>query len=277
MDQYQKISLQLSERLTKYYSTSFSLSSLLFSKRIRPAIYAIYGLVRIADEIVDAPIGTDQKRELDHLKSELDRSLLSGYSSNPIIQSFVTAARTYGISKAHTDAFFVSMAMDLQSQKYTEKTYKTYIYGSAEVVGLMCLEVFCSDAGASYDDLRDGAARLGSAYQKVNFLRDLAADHHELKRYYFPGSSFKTFGESEKRAIVADIEADFAAAKPAIAALPNNARYAVAASAAYYSRLLRKLQQTDADTLKKQRVRIPDGMKLLVLAWFKVKQVLRLP
>lgn len=167
--------------------------------------------------------------------------------------------------------------MDLQTQKYTEKTYKTYIYGSAEVVGLMCLEVFCRDAGASYDDLRDGAARLGAAYQKVNFLRDLAADHHELKRYYFPGSTFKTFDETEKQAIIADIEADFAAAKSAIAALPDNARYAVAASAAYYYRLLRKLKQTDAAIIKRQRIRIPDTTKLRVLAWYKVKQLLRLP
>lgn len=259
MDLYTNTSYEAARLLTLRYSTSFGQSSKLFAPAIRKHIYAIYGLVRIADEIVDTYQGKDVAKILKDFESETFAALRSGYSTNPIVHAFVTTAKRYGISRDLIKPFFKSMRMDLKPQTYNTHLYKQYIYGSAEVIGLMCLKVFCDDE-TRYKRLERGARALGSAYQKVNFLRDIAADFRERGRVYFPGVTFETFTEKKKVALIRDIERDFAKAKPAINALPKTAQKAVAVSYAYYSELLRKLAKTSAETLKTRRVRV-SGLK----------------
>lgn len=265
MDLYTKTAYEASRIITNRYSTSFSLSIRLFEASMRPHIYAIYGLVRIADEIVDTYKGNDAGTLLKELKKDTDRALKTGYSTNPIVQAFVTTARAYAIGNDLIDPFFTSMEMDLHDQTYTQELYETYIYGSAEVVGLMCLKVFCADE-KRYASLVQGARALGAAYQKVNFLRDIAADAEGLKRWYFPISSFETFDESAKEAIVADIEKDFAGARRALEQLPDSSQKAVRLSWEYYHELLARIQATPAAELKQSRIRVPTTQKLTLLA-----------
>lgn len=264
MDQYNLVAGRVARFVTNSYSTSFGTATRLFPKSIRQDIYNIYGLVRVADEIVDTYLGTDAAEQLDNLEQETYRALTSGYSANLIVHAFAQTARRYDIGKELIAPFFFSMRLDTSEQQYTPKLYAQYIDGSAEVVGLMCLKVFVTDA-TEYNHLEPGARALGAAFQKVNFLRDLAADQVELKRYYFPGSSFATFDDAVKAAIIADIEADFAVAKQAISQLPASARPAVSTAYSYYLKLLRKLQATPASTLLQQRVRINNAVKLGLL------------
>ncbi len=269
MDLYTATSYELAERLTKRYSTSFSLSSLLFDKAIRPDIYAIYGLVRIADEIVDAYDGADRSEQLDVLLDETMAAIERGYSVNPIVHAFSVTARTYAIDADLIEPFFESMAMDLHPKTYTNKLYETYIYGSAEVVGLMCLRVFVAGDSAQYERLTASARALGSAYQKVNFLRDMKADFEQLGRVYFPGIDYERFDDAQKAAIIADIEAEYRAALDGMKDLPANSRRAVMASYYYYSALLAQLKVVSADEVKQRRVRVATVHKLylLVKAW----------
>ena len=261
MDHYHHISYELSERLTKAYSTSFSLSIRLFAPELRPHIYAIYGLVRVADEIVDTYKGSDAREILDELEQDTYRALKSGFSVHPIVHAFAQTARQYDIQKTLIQPFFTSMRMDLSPQTYNQKKYATYIDGSAEVVGLMCLKVF----GGNFTKLEPGARRLGAAYQKVNFLRDIAADSQELHRWYFPNSTLESFDEKTKGIIIADIEKDFAVAKKAIQTLPNSSRRAVLLSYRYYSLLLKKLKHTPAHAILQNRIRIHNVTKILLL------------
>lgn len=266
MELYTSTCYELSERLTKRYSTSFSMSSRLFSAEICHHIYAIYGLVRIADEIVDTYRQHDAAMQLKNLHSETVTAIKNHYSTNPIVHSFAVTAEKYGISDDLLAPFFESMQTDLQPQKMTPKLYRSYIYGSAEVVGLMCLKVFVGGNDNEYAALSAGAQSLGAAYQKVNFLRDIAADYNDLGRTYFPNLDYAAFNDERKAEIIADIRQDFTAAKPAIDALPLNARPAVKASYAYYQALLNKVSVTPASQLLRQRVRISNAQKIVLLA-----------
>ena len=261
MELYTTTSYEAARLLTLNYSTSFGQSSKLFAPDMRDHIYAIYGLVRIADEIVDTYKGKDAAKLLKDFEAETFAALRSGYSTNPIIHAFVTTAKRFGISRDLLRPFFKSMRMDLKTLAFTTHAYNQYIYGSAEVIGLMCLKVFCDD-DALYKKLEPGARALGAAYQKVNFLRDIAADYHERGRVYFPGVTFEAFNEKKKSMILRDITKDFAKAKPAVASLPIGARKAVAVSFVYYSELLRKLERTSAEKLKTTRIRVSTPKKI---------------
>lgn len=262
MDLYSITSYEAAKILTKRYSTSFSVSITLFPKQLRPHIYAVYGMVRIADEIVDTYRGPDAREQLEAFYDEVMRAcaMERPYSTNPVIHAFALTAKQYGIDRDLIDPFFDSMRMDLEDVHFDKQSFETYIYGSAAVVGLMCLKVFVEGNPTRYDKLAPGAKRLGNAYQKVNFLRDIGADEHELKRLYFPGVT--KLNESEKQRIVADIQSDLKVAKTYIADLPESAKRAVSLSYHYYQELLNKLQATPAETLHTSRVRVPDIRKL---------------
>lgn len=265
MELYERTSYELSRHLTLRYSTSFGMSSRLFTKAIRPHIYAIYGLVRIADEIVDTYYGEDAGALLDELEQHTEQAMNTGYSPNPIVHAFSVSALRYDIGTDLTRPFFASMRMDLTPQTYTEDKYHEYIYGSAEVIGLMCLRIFTDGDNARYESLVPGARALGAAYQKVNFLRDMRDDHMRLGRVYFPGVDFDSFTTEQKQTIEVDIEQDFVAALGAIRQLPKGARSALLVSYEYYYSLFNKLRQTDVQTIKGERIRIPDSRKLLLL------------
>jgi len=262
MELYTNTSYELSRILTLRYSTSFGSSTKLFAVDIQPHIFAIYGLVRIADEIVDTYAGKDSRQQLDALEQETYAAMKSGYCTNPIVHAFAQTARRFAITKSLITPFFESMRMDLTPQDYTQKLYEQYIYGSAEVIGLMCLKVFVQGDSARYDSLAPGAKALGAAYQKVNFLRDIASDFKDRQRVYFPGVTFENFDEAAKKEILNDITKDFNDAHDAVAHLPATAKKAVKLSYAYYYELLKKLNQTPASILKKRRVRVPTARKI---------------
>jgi len=275
MDLYTRTASQMSQVLTNNYSTSFGLATRLFGREIRAYIYNVYGLVRLADEIVDTYAGRDAGELLNALQAETHAAIPRAYSTNPVVHAFAITAAKFGITKTLIDPFFESMRIDLKPKNYHAKDYKRYIYGSAQVVGLMCLKVFCHGDAAQYKKLEPGAKALGGAFQKVNFLRDIADDHERLGRYYFPVGSFAGFDEATKIQIVADIDADFALAHTAIRQLPTSARPAVMAAYQYYLRLHKKLRATPAATIKKQRIRISNPHKLAVLAGTLVTERLR--
>ena len=272
MELYTKTSYELSKKLTLNYSTSFSQSSKLFDTSIQADIFAIYGFVRIADEIVDTYTGSDKANLLTQLETEAYSALKSGYSTNPIVHAFVTTARKFAITKTLIEPFFASMRMDLRPITYTQTTYEKYIYGSAEVIGLMCLKVFSEGNAQLYKRLSAESRALGAAYQKVNFLRDFAEDYKVTKRVYFPGVQFETFTNEQKNAIAADIKKDFKKAKPALAKLPSNARAAVTLSYSYYYELLQKLELASVEEIKLVRVRISDLKKVRLLIAAKLTQ-----
>ena len=267
---YTSTSYDAAKLVTNNYSTSFSKSSQLFDASIRHHIYAIYGLVRIADEIVDTYKGTDMLSVLNELEEATMRSLKTGFSANPIVHAFATTARQANIEASLIKPFFKSMRMDIEPLEYTQKVYEEYIYGSAEVIGLMCLKVFCLDdsketQAKQYLKLEAGARALGSAYQKVNFLRDMKSDHDERGRIYFPGVTFYDFSDKQKDAIIKDIKKDFKKAKPAVARLPKNARKAVTLSFALYHELVSKLDNSTVDEIKSSRIRVTNVKKLQLL------------
>ena len=265
MELYDTVAYELSHIVTKRYSTSFSMSSRLFHASIRPHIYAIYGMVRIADEIVDNYMGEDAAQQLDAFEKAVHDACLVSYSTNPIIHSFAKTARQFDITNELLAPFFESMRVDLSAKTFTEKAYRSYIYGSAEVIGLMCLKVFVAGDNSDYNAQKHAAQALGAAYQKINFLRDMKADYEALGRVYFPGVTFASFDEDDKKAIITDIEHDMAAAKAGLPALPRSARKAVTTSYTYYGLLLAKLKRTPAETIKTQRIRIPNIQKVLFL------------
>lgn len=266
MDRYDLVAADIARLTMLRYSSSFGISSRLFSADIRPHIYNIYGLVRFADEIVDTYRGADAPGLLNELEAQTYNGLKSGFSTNPIVHAFCLTARRFGIDRKLIKPFFTSMRMDLTPTVYDSTSYKAYIHGSAEVIGLMCLRVFVAGDQTSYSHLASGAARLGAAYQKVNFLRDLAADSQELERFYFPGYDLASFDEAAKQAVISDIKADFAAAMPALRQLPKSARRAVALSAVYYRELLDKLAAAPVAEIKQRRLRIGSSRKLALLA-----------
>lgn len=260
MELYDTTSYAASKLVTNAYSTSFGLSIRLFHASLRPHIYAIYGFVRIADEIVDSYDGPDQRDLLDNLELEAQDAIETGYSTNPIVHAFALTARRFNITDDLIAPFFDSMRMDLSPQTFDQTVYESYIYGSAEVVGLMCLKVFLNNEIA-YEELAKSAGKLGAAYQKVNFLRDIAADSKGLGRWYFPIGSATSFDETTKQTIIGDIRADFTAAQKGIADLPQSSRHAVTLSFRYYSQLLEKIEQTPASELLQTRIRINNAHK----------------
>ena len=264
---FDKVSADCSKNVTNSYSTSFSLATKMLSKSIRQDIYNIYGFVRFADEIVDTFHDYDKKELLNRFIDELNFSLKNKISTNPILNSFQYTVNKYNIDYGLIDSFLKSMKMDLKKIKYnSEKEYKEYIYGSADVVGLMCLKVFVSGDEETFKKLKPSAMALGSAFQKVNFLRDLNADFHDLNRTYFPNLDFKDFDDQSKMLIMEDIENDFRKALKGIYELPNNSKFGVYAAYKYYKRLLNKLKRTSYMKIKNERVRVPNYQKVDVLA-----------
>jgi len=273
---YNRASSAGSACVIREYSTSFRLASALLGRAVRPHVASIYALVRIADEVVDgaaaeAGLGPAQQRALlDELEAETDRAVLQGYSTNPVVHSFAVTARAHGIGAELTAPFFRSMRRDLSPVEFTAAELAEYLYGSAEVVGLMCLRVFLGADARRVPDLdrerlEHGARRLGAAFQKVNFLRDVADDWGERGRSYLPGLG-PGFSERDKQSIVADIRHDLDAAAEVIPLLPNSSRRAVAAAHALFAELTGRIERTDADALLTRRVRVPTGSKLLLLA-----------
>lgn len=275
MELYSKVSYAISRELTLAYSSSFGTSSLLFPKQMRRHIHAVYGMVRIADEIVDTYKGPDAAELLDAFEHEVYAAIRRGYSVNPIVHAFSKTAKLYDIDKKLIAPFFKSMRIDLRPQTYDVSLYQEYIHGSAEVVGLMCLRVFVQGDSAKYKDLQDGAAALGSAYQKVNFLRDLSADYKELGRVYFPGVRFESFDDKAKQLIVKDIRNDLARSLVALKKLPRSSRQATMTSYVYYSKLLDKIERTPATVIKHQRIRIPGSRKALLFAGIVLREGLK--
>lgn len=265
MELYTETSYELARTLTLRYSTSFGQSTKLFSKPMQKHIFAIYGLVRIADEIVDTYEGSSKANELTSFEKQTYTALEKGYSTNPIVHAFAQTAYEYGIGKELIEPFFESMRMDLRPIQYSPDTYKKYIYGSAEVIGLMCLRVFTNGNAAQYKRLVPSASALGAAYQKVNFLRDFASDYVERRRIYFPGVTFDGFTEATKNEIIKNIKKDFKHAAPGLEKLPASAQKAVSLSYAYYGELLNKLEATPAETIKTTRVRVSALKKATLL------------
>jgi phytoene/squalene synthetase len=263
---YQIVSYDLSELITKRYSTSFSLAVHLLEKEQRKAIYALYGFVRVADEIVDTFHGHDKIFLLDKLTEDLKYAIAKGISTNPVLQAFADTIRRYNIDMSHIEAFLKSMRADISKNDYaTEREMNEYIYGSADVVGLMCLQIFCDNNRTLYDELKAPAARLGSAFQKVNFLRDLRTDTAELKRSYFPEIENDILTEDGRKKIEESIAEDFMEAHKGISGLPGRSRLAVLLAYTYYLKLLRKIQKTPSEQLMQKRIRIPNAAKYLII------------
>ncbi|MFL2991657.1 MAG: phytoene/squalene synthase family protein [Cytophagales bacterium] len=259
---YEEVSFNCSELITKKYSTSFSLGINTLEKKIHKPIYAIYGFVRFADEIVDTFHDLDKETILNQFEEDTYDAIEKKFSPNPVLHSFQSVVNKFDINKNHIQAFLNSMRMDLNMKVYTEKSYKDYIHGSAEVVGLMCLKVFCEDK--EYNKLESYAISLGSAFQKVNFLRDMRSDYDERGRVYFPGIKFSGFTEKEKKDIEKDIEKDFQNALIGIKMLPTVARNGVYLSYKYYLELLNKIKIKDASQIKEERVRVSNFKKFII-------------
>lgn len=263
---FEKTTLGCSKLITQQYSTSFTLGIQTLAKRFHLPIYAIYGFVRYADEIVDTFYDFDQKRLLDRFVVDTYQAIDERISLNPVLHSFQKIVNEYGIDRPLIAAFLKSMDMDLTRTGYSEDGYQEYIYGSAEVIGLMCLRVFCEGDVAQYDRLRDDARSLGAAFQKVNFLRDLKSDYQERGRVYFPGVDFEAFTKDAKLLIEGDIQQDFDAAYRGIRQLPKDARLGVYLAYQYYLRLFDKIKRLPAARIKEERIRVPDYQKLAMLA-----------
>lgn len=257
---------QLSSRITtERYSTSFSSAIRLLHNDLRQPIYNIYGLVRFADEIVDTFHEHDKATLINDFRKQTFEAIEQGISLNPILHSFQLTVNQYKIDHALIHAFFNSMEMDLDKKQYNHEGYNEYIYGSAEVVGLMCLYVFVEGDEAQYKKLKASAQSLGAAFQKVNFLRDVKADYNQLDRTYFPGLDFGNFTERQKQEIEADIQKDFDDAYAGIMQLPSKARFGVYVAYKYYLSLFKKIKKLRPTVIMQERVRIPDYHKLMIL------------
>ena len=266
MHLFHKVSGDCSKITTEAYSTSFASAIKLLHKDLRSHIYNIYGFVRFADEIVDTFHEYDKELLFNDFRNETYKAINKGISLNPILHSFQQTVAHYNIDTKLIDSFFNSMELDLGNFFYDKAGYEEYIYGSAEVVGLMCLYVFCEGDKIMYEKLKSGAQSLGAALQKVNFLRDVKADYQELNRTYFPGCDFGNFTEKEKAAIEKDIQNDFNAAYKAILKLPVKARFGVYVAYKYYMSLFKKIKSVQPQKILEQRVRIPDYGKFFIVA-----------
>ncbi len=264
---FDEVSNMCSKRVTELYSTSFSLATRMLSQEIRQDIYNIYGFVRFADEIVDSFHDYNKKELFDRFSDSLELALKDKISLNPILNSFQSTYHKFELDKSHVDAFMNSMRWDLSKKEYlTLEDYKTYIYGSADVVGLMCLKVFVNGNQELFDRLSSSAMALGSAFQKVNFLRDLKADQELLGRSYFPHVDLVNFSEEDKINVIAEIESDFHKGLEGIFQLPDQAKFGVYTAYKYYLRLLKKLKRTPPFLIQSVRIRVPNYQKVDVLA-----------
>lgn len=260
-------SFKCSKLVTKSYSTSFSLAVHMLAPSIREAIYSIYGFVRFADEIVDSFHEYDKEYLINDFEKEYYKAMEMGISLNPILNSFQQTVKQYHITDDLIQAFLKSMKLDLIKSTYeTQTEYEDYIYGSADVVGLMCLKVFVSGKEQKYEQLKQEAMRLGSAFQKVNFLRDLKDDNLVLNRNYFPGIDLKSFDENAKNEIINEIEEDFRIAYQGIVKLPMEAKFGVYTAFVYYKKLLKKLKNTPYYEIGNSRIRVSNYTKAGLLA-----------
>lgn len=264
---FDKVSYQCSKIVTESYSTSFSLATKMLAPSIRADIYNIYGFVRFADEIVDTFHAYNKKELFDDFELQLKSALGAKISLNPILNSFQHTYHKYQIPYHLVESFMNSMRMDLTKKEYkSEAEYKAYIYGSADVVGLMCLKVFVKGDDTQYETLKEFAMSLGSAFQKVNFLRDLKADFEDLNRAYFPNANLIELDETSKQEIIQEIKEDFAKGYLGIINLPNEAKFGVYTAYKYYYKLLKKLQNTPSTEIKNARIRVPNYQKFGLLA-----------
>jgi 15-cis-phytoene synthase len=274
---YDQVNFNCAKIVANSYSTSFSLGIRMFDKRFRDPIYAIYAFARYADEIVDTFQNIDKVDLLNRFESETHIAIQKKLSLNPILHAYQFIVNKYGIDHKHIDAFFDSMRMDIDTHSHNDKSYSVYIYGSAEVIGLMCLKVFTFDKPSEYEALEPFARALGSAFQKINFLRDIEADFKERKRIYFPNVDFFNFDKSQKEIIEKDIKNDFDNALEGIKKLPDGAKLGVYVAYTYYYNLYDKIVNTSHNTLTKRRIRINNFQKtyLLTVAGIKNKFFLK--
>lgn len=264
-DLYSITTLKCSKLITKHYSTSFTLGIKTLDKKFQLPIYAIYGYVRYADEIVDTFHRHNKAELLEAFEEETKKAIKNKISLNPVVHSFQIVINDYNIDTELIGAFLHSMRMDLTNHDYSGEKYQEYIYGSAEAVGLMCLKVFCEGKENTYQELKSSAKSLGAAFQKVNFLRDIKSDFDERGRVYFPGIDFFNFNPDDKKKIEKDIDKDFKEALIGIKQLPKGARGGVYLAYAYYLQLFKKLKNLPPSSILKKRVSVPDGMKLALL------------
>jgi phytoene synthase len=258
---FDKLSAKCSEMITKRYSTSFSLGIYFLDEKLRQPIYAIYGFVRMADEIVDSFHDYDKVVLLAKFKRDCFEAIADGISLNPMLNSFQQVVNTYNIDKELIELFLQSMEMDLKQEDYTPEKYNQYILGSAQVVGLMCLQVFTEGDKSAYEKLKDSAMQLGSAFQKVNFLRDVNADYYNLSRTYFPNVNLSKFSNMEKKVIEEEIEAEFKLALIGIRQLPQSSRNGVYLAYVYYRKLFDKIKSSTAEKIMAGRIRISNVHK----------------
>lgn len=273
---FHRVSEQCSKTVAASYSTSFSMAIKLLHKDLRSPIRNIYGFVRLADEIVDTFHEHDKATLLAQFNNETWQAIDRHISLNPILHSFQLTVNEYAIDKSLIEAFFKSMEWDLSKKTYDKTSYQHYIYGSAEVVGLMCLKVFCNKDAEKYKKLTAPAKALGAAFQKVNFLRDAKADYKNLSRVYFPGCNLENFSASNKQEIEADIENDFKNAYQGILHLPVQARLGVYVAYKYYYSLFRKIRKVKPAAVLEQRIRLSNANKLLIVLQAGIKNRLRL-
>ena len=261
---YHKISVDASKNVTQLYSTSFSMGIKLLDKNIHDAIFSIYGFVRLADEIVDTFHDYPKSEMLQEFKEETYKALDRKISVNPILHAFQMVVNKYSIDRDLIDKFLLSMEQDLNDIQYSSIGYKEYIVGSAEVVGLMCLKVFVNGDNDLYFKLEEPARKLGAAFQKINFLRDVKADYQELGRTYFPGVDLEKFTPDEKLKIEEDIQDDFECALEGIIKLPSSSKLGVYVAYRYYFSLFKKIKKVSSDRLMEERIRVPNTKKLLI-------------
>ncbi len=259
---FDNVSAWCSKYTTRYYSTSFSLGIRFLGRDFHAPIYAIYGFVRFADEIVDSFHGFDKITLLNRFRTDTYEAIEQQISLNPILNSFQEAVNRYKIDRVLIDTFLDSMQMDLHKSQHNQNSYEQYILGSAEVVGLMCLRVFTNGDTALYDMLKPAAMKLGAAFQKVNFLRDAKDDYQTLGRNYFPGVCFSNFSLESKRRVEQEIEEDFKEALMGIRKLPKSSRRGVYLAYFYYKKLFNKIKSSPAQSLMKERIRISNAHKL---------------
>ena len=271
LDIYNRLSQGFSKDLTESYSSSFSAAATLLGKKERQAIYNIYGFVRVADEIVDTWRPKDMNYYLDSLSLDVKRAIKYGFSTNPIVHSFCMTIREYSIPFELVESFLRSMRMDISKRTYDSREYKIYIYGSAEVVGLMCLMVFVGGNKRKYSSLMPAAKALGSAFQKINFLRDFASDSKHLGRMYFPGKNIKMFSEQDKLAVVADINNDLKIAKQAIKKLPKASRFGVELAYKNFKMLTSLASKSPVEKLKTQRISLSKPAKIRIYLLIRIK------
>jgi 15-cis-phytoene synthase len=274
---YDELSRELNKKITNKYSTSFSLGIRLLHSNLRQDVYSLYGYVRLADEIVDTFHDYDKATMLEEFRQETFRSIERGISVNPVVQAFQETVNKNNISHDLIDQFLVSMEMDLNPEMiYDTDSYNQYIYGSAEVVGLMCLKIFLEGDEVIYEKLKSHARSLGSAFQKINFLRDVKQDFFDLGRTYFPDVDFNDFTQKDKDSIEDDIEKDFQDAFIGIKQLPKKSRFGVYLAYVYYYSLFSKIKSKDSSEVLNHRIRVPNNQKYSILFTSYIRNALNL-